>query len=93
MAGVCSNCSIVATNYGFNNPGTYTNPNPNFNYLLQLALNGARVINMSWSGWGTSPNYNYYQWVIDEIYDIWTSGKELPYYYTKDPNYDKEDDV
>ena len=30
---------------------------------------------------------------IDEIYDVWTSGKELPYYYTKDPNYDKEDDV
>lgn len=29
---------------------------------------------------------------IDEIYDTWTSGKELSYYYTKDPNYDKEDD-
>lgn len=70
MAGVCSNCSIVATNYGFNNPGTYTNPNPNFNNLLQLALNGARVINMSWSGYSTSPNYDYYQWVIDEIYDM-----------------------
>ena len=30
---------------------------------------------------------------IDEIYDVSTSRKELPYYYTKDPNYDKEDDA
>ena len=30
---------------------------------------------------------------IDYIYDVWTSGKELPYNYIKDPNYDKEDDT
>ena len=29
---------------------------------------------------------------LDTIYNIWTNGEELPWYYTKDPNYDKEDD-
>lgn len=73
MAGVCSNCSIVATNYGYGNPGSYINPSPNFNNLLQLALNGARVINMSWRSYlpfDAPLNSNYYQWIIDEIYDM-----------------------
>ncbi|MDK2771486.1 MAG: S8 family peptidase, partial [Flavobacterium sp.] len=73
MAGICSDCSIIATNYGYGSPGSYTNPNPNFNNLLQLALNGARVINMSWRGYlpaNAHQSTSYQQWIIDELYDM-----------------------
>lgn len=71
LVGVCSNCSIVATKYSWGTPGTYTNPTPNLNRLLQLAISGAKVINMSWTGHSYSPpsNYTIYQWIFDEIYE------------------------
>src|SRR5690606_4728634 len=36
--GICSNCSIMSTKYG------------NYDYLLELAQHGVRIINMSWVG-------------------------------------------
>lgn len=71
MVGVCSNCSIVATHYNYGSPGTYTNPTPNLNNLLQLAIAGVRVINMSWTSYSTTPptSYNYQQWIFDELHD------------------------
>ncbi|WP_396183211.1 S8 family serine peptidase [Flavobacterium sp.] len=71
LVGVCSDCSILATWYLYGTPGTYTNPTPNLNRLLQLAYNGAKVINMSWTTFSTSPpnTYSIYQWIFDEIYD------------------------
>jgi len=69
--GICSNCSIVFTNYLFGDPGPEQDPTPEFNYLLQLAIAGAKVINMSWGFSSTNISaFNYYQWVIDEIYDM-----------------------
>jgi len=71
MVGVCSNCSIVATHYGYGSPGTYINPTPNLNNLLQLAISGSKVINMSWTSYSVSPpsTYNYQQWIFDELHD------------------------
>lgn len=68
VVGVCSNCSIVATKYSYGSPGTIANPTPEFNRLLELANSGVKVINMSWATYTTNPYYNYYQWVIDEIF-------------------------
>lgn len=71
MVGVCSNCSIVATRYGYGSPGSYANPTPNLNNLLQLAIAGVKVINMSWTSYSTiaPTSYNYQQWIFDELHD------------------------
>ena len=54
MVGVCSDCEILGTGYG------------SYNNLLQLAINGAKVINMSWIG-GANSYIQSNQNVIDEI--------------------------
>lgn len=71
MVGVCSNCSLVATHYGYGSPGSYANPTPNLNNLLQLAIAGVKVINMSWTSYSTiaPTSYNYQQWIFDELHD------------------------
>lgn len=87
--GVCSNCSIIANYLKYGNPGDYTNPTPNFNNLLQLAIAGARVINMSWiwENENFDPNHSFYQWVIDEIYEdynvvlVAAAGNRNPFKY------------
>lgn len=68
MAGICSNCRIVATKYLYGTPGTYNAQTPDLNSLLQLAIAGVRVINMSWGSLDTNATYNYYQWIFDEIH-------------------------
>lgn len=68
LSGVCSNCSIVATSYLYGSPGTYLNPNPALNYLLQLAKAGVKVINMSWRRGYSEPRV-IEQWIFDEIHD------------------------
>jgi len=68
LTGICSNCSIVATRYLYGSPGTYLNPNPNLNNLLQLAISGVKVINMSWRLTFNAPR-TVEQWIFDEIHD------------------------
>lgn len=63
--GVCSDCGIVQANSAYGNPGTYENPTPDFNRLLQLAKAGVKVINMSWRFTFDTGH----QWVIDEVYE------------------------
>jgi len=71
MTGICSECSIIATGLGYGSPGGYENPTPNYNSLLQLAIAGAKVINMSWIQFSTTSTtpLTIYQWVIDEIHE------------------------
>ncbi|KAF2516899.1 S8 family serine peptidase [Flavobacterium salilacus subsp. salilacus] len=54
MVGVCSDCEILGTAYG------------NYNNLLLLAINGVKVINMSWRG-GANSFIQSNQNVINEI--------------------------
>lgn len=72
MVGVCSNCSVLATKcFDYNN-------------LLELAQAGARVINMSWGSYMTTPTTTY-QWLIDEIHEdygtimVGAAGNISPY--------------
>ncbi|MDI9258259.1 MULTISPECIES: S8 family serine peptidase [Flavobacterium] len=68
--GICANCKIIFTKFLYGNPGTVLNPTPNFNRLLQLAINGANVINMSWRHIiTTNNNDSFYQWIFDELYE------------------------
>lgn len=71
VVGICSNCSILANWYSYGSPGSYNNPTPNLNRLLQLAISGAKVINMSWgSNFSIPPSsFTFYQWIFDEIHD------------------------
>lgn len=71
LVGICSDCSILGTWFGHGQPGTYLNPTPNLNRLLQLAISGAKVINMSWGSITDQPpsSYTFYQWIFDEIYE------------------------
>lgn len=71
VTGICMDCSIIATAYGYGAPGSQSNPTPNLNNLLQLALNGVKVINMSWGSANVNPNsYASSQWIMDEIHDM-----------------------
>lgn len=71
LVGICSECSIIATWYMYGSPGSYQNQTPDFNNLLQLAINGSKVINMSWTVVTSIPPdlYTIYQWIFDEIYE------------------------
>lgn len=68
LSGVCSDCGITATSYTYGSPGTYTNPNPALNKLLQLAISGVKVINMSWR-YGRWAPITTEQWIFDEIHE------------------------
>lgn len=92
LVGVCSNCEIVATSYGYGSPGSVTNPTPNFNNLLQLALSGVKVINMSWGSLSPSSGITSHQWIIDEIHDmgivlVASAGNQNSYVPLYAPNY------
>lgn len=86
--GVCSDCGIVQANHLYGSPGTYENPNPNLNRLLQLAKMGVKVINMSWRLDSDAPNPSY-QWIFDEIHEdynavlVAAAGNK----HTMNPNY------
>ncbi|MCR5861933.1 S8/S53 family peptidase [Flavobacterium sp. J372] len=56
ITGVCSDCSILASYYTYNN-------------LLNLAYEGADIINMSWAYLHTAP-ITFEQWIFDEIHDL-----------------------
>lgn len=72
ITGICMDCQIIATAYGFGNPGSPLSPTPNYNNLLKLANSGVKVINMSWAHMDQNPNGHWtsFQWVIDEIHDL-----------------------
>lgn len=55
LVGVCSECKILVSGLA------------DFNQLLELAIGGARVINMSWR-YGYNHRITTHQWIMDELH-------------------------
>ena len=79
--GVCMDCNIVAGWYG------------NFNWALEMAQSGVKVINMSWVYNSSTPTYiQSWQNIINEVYEdynivlVASSGNSNPFAKTPQGN-------